>query len=82
YIEAAKWIKKAAEQGYVEAKFVFGMMYYNGKGTTKNYTETKRWLRKAAEQGHKEARYDLDIMGESILIRAIRWLKKQWNKKT
>jgi TPR repeat protein len=59
YAEAARWCRKAAEQGDALAEFVFGSMYYNGDGVPQDYTEAARWYRKAAEQGNPKGQRDL-----------------------
>jgi uncharacterized protein len=52
YAEAARWWRKAAEQGYAEAQFRLGLV-------AENPTEGAKWYRKAADQGHAEAQFNL-----------------------
>ena len=59
YAEAAKWYRKAAEQGDVDAQYNLGDMYRYGLGVSQDYTEGVKWYRKAAEQGHVIAQYNL-----------------------
>ena len=59
-VEAVKWFRKAAEQGYVAAQFHLGFMYHRGLGVDRDYAEAMKWYRKAAEQGHAEAQEQLD----------------------
>src|SRR5690242_10302441 len=40
-----------AEQGDAGAQFELGLLYYQGNGVTRDYSEAARWLRKADEQG-------------------------------
>ena len=54
--EAAKWCRKAAEQGCAEAKFDLGLMLAHGVGVAKNEAGAATWLRKAATQGFSQAR--------------------------
>jgi hypothetical protein len=61
YAEAARWYRKAAEQGHASAQNGLAWMYNNGKGVAKNYAEAVRWYRKAAEQGHASAQYSLGL---------------------
>jgi TPR repeat protein len=35
YAEAAKWTRKAAEQGYTPAQAHLGVLYWNGQGCSK-----------------------------------------------
>jgi TPR repeat protein len=49
--EAAKWLQKAAEQGYAEAQLSLGKLYASGEGVPRDQEEANKWLQKAAEQG-------------------------------
>jgi len=55
HAEAARWYRKAAEQGDAGAQYNLGVMYKNGQGVKQDHAEAVRWLRKAAEQGHANA---------------------------
>ncbi|MDB4413461.1 sel1 repeat family protein, partial [Pirellulaceae bacterium] len=68
--EAAKWYRKAAEQGDAKAQFLLGMSYTLGKGVTKDDAEAVKWYRKAAEQGSAKAQYLLGLSyanGDGVL---------------
>ena len=83
YAEAAKWFRKAAEQGIAVAQYNLAVCYYNGFGVEKDYTETVKWSRKAAEQGNDLAQ---GLLGECYetgrgmkredLAEAVKWFKK------
>ena len=60
--EAARWYRKAAEQGYAIAQFNLGIMYELGKGVKQDYEEAVKWYRLAAEQGHAAAQNSLGYM--------------------
>ncbi len=45
YGQALKWIRKAAENGVVNAQFSLAGMYYDGRGVSKNYEEAVNCLR-------------------------------------
>ena len=60
--EAAKWFRKAAEQGDAEAQSKLGECYYFGIGVEKDETEALKWFRKAAEQGDDGAKLMVDEM--------------------
>jgi len=49
---AAKWMKKAAEQGLVEAQVALAAMYDRGMGVVGNKQLATQWYEKAASQGH------------------------------
>ena len=51
YAEAAKWCRKAAEQGDAPAQYNLGTMYGNGEGVPEDHVEAARWYRRSAEQG-------------------------------
>ena len=69
YGEAAKWFRKAAEQGHSEAQFNLGQMYDQGQGVPQDFGEAAKWFRKAAEQGLSWAQNNLGVMyreGEGV----------------
>ena len=54
-VEAAKWLRRAADQGRVVAQTVLAAMYVAGRGVVKSDTEAVTWERKAADQGYAAA---------------------------
>ena len=65
YAEAAKWNRKAAEQGHANAQFNLGFMYATGNGVLQDYAEAMRWFRKAADQGDASSQFILGSMYDS-----------------
>ncbi len=61
YKTAFKELKPVAEQGDSLAQFNLGLMYYNGRGVTKDHTEAIKWYKKAAKQGRAEAQFNLGL---------------------
>ena len=61
-VEAAKWFRKAAEQGHDWAQCLLGLMYRAGKGVNRDNAEAVKWFYKSAEQGHKIAQNQLKQM--------------------
>ena len=55
YVEAAKWYRKAADQGAKFALLFLGEMYDNGVGVKQNKAKAKELFKKSCEQGTKEA---------------------------
>jgi hypothetical protein len=55
YAEAARWFRKAADQGNAEAQNNLGELSKDGRGVPQDYAEAARWFRKAADQGHADA---------------------------
>lgn len=53
--EAAKWYKKAAEQGLDKAQFSFGVFL----NTEQRYESAAEWFEKSATQGYMLAQYNL-----------------------
>ncbi len=58
-VEAAKWYRKAAEQGHPYAQFSLGLALYNGDGVKKDLAEAISWYRKSAEGGADKAQFNL-----------------------
>ncbi len=67
--EAARWYRKAAEQGHAPAQHQLGMMYRDAViagGVTRDYKEALHWLRKAAGQGNAVAVQQVDRLEEQL----------------
>ena len=47
--EAAKWYRRAAEQGEEDGMCCLGFLYETGEGVKQNWREAVKWYRKAAE---------------------------------
>jgi TPR repeat protein len=50
YAEAAKWYRKAADQGDALAQSNLGTMLHNGQSMPQDYGEAVKWFREAADQ--------------------------------
>src|SRR5580704_12057035 len=48
YVEAAKWYRMAADQGYYAAMHELGVMYTEGRGVPQDYVMAYMWLNLAA----------------------------------
>ena len=53
--QAQVWLRKAANQGNMEAQYHLGLILY----PEGNIEQAKGWLKKAANQGHVDAQYNL-----------------------
>ena len=51
-----------AEEGYLEAQFFVGYMYYTGTGVEQSNEKALEWFRKAADGGEPNAEIFLDLM--------------------
>jgi TPR repeat protein len=75
--EAARWFLKSAEQGYVLAQRVYGLMSVHI-----NPSVGERWMLRAAEQGDSEAQfwlgyaYENNWFGTTDLQEALKWYKR------
>jgi TPR repeat protein len=80
--EAAKWYRKAADQGHAEAQYQLGDCYAEGTGVAKDEVEAIKWFRKAADQGGVWAQYQLGKYYENgtgvstDAIEAVKWYRK------
>lgn len=80
--EAARWYRKAADQGHAGAQDNLGIMYATGQGVVKDDAEAVRWYRKAADQGDAVGQNNLGVMYDNGLgipkdeAEAIRWYRK------
>ena len=64
HVEAVKWVRKAAEQGFARAQYDLGLMYEFGTGVERSNEKAAEWYLKAAEQGYADAQYNLGDMYE------------------
>ena len=62
HVEAVKWVRKAAEQGFARAQYDLGLMYKFGRGVERSYEKAVEWFQKAAEQGAASAQGLLGVM--------------------
>jgi TPR repeat protein len=65
HAEAAKWYRKAADQGDALAQYRLGYLYDSGSGVTENHAEAAKWYRMAADQGNDLAQYSLGLLYDS-----------------
>ena len=82
FAEAAKWYRKAAEGGDLDAAFTLGMLFDKGHGVQKSSTEAAKWVEKAATSGDPEAQnylgelYSRGIAGLPNPTNAAVWYRK------
>jgi hypothetical protein len=81
-MEAAKWYRKAAEQGNADAQLRLGRMYHVGDGVALDLVEAAGWFRESAERGNASAQFALGSMyqyGTGVgldLTEAAKWYRK------
>ena len=64
HVEAVKWVRKAAKQGFARAQYDLGLMYEFGTGVERSNEKAAEWYLKAAEQGYARAQFWLGYMYE------------------
>jgi uncharacterized protein len=81
FVEATKWFRKAAEQGFAGGQAGLGISYERGEGVRRDNVFALVWLTLAAAQGVKEAEKARDNvstrMTQSQIAEAQR-LAKEW----
>ena len=63
-----RWVSllKSAEQGYVNAQYRLGVLYYDGHGVSQDYQKAFEWILKAAEQELAEATKGISYIPEEL----------------
>lgn len=80
--EAAKWLRKAADQDNAVAERYLAEMYFKGRGVTADNTEAAKLLQMAAQQGDAESEHNLAVLyiqGEGVARnpkQAALWMRK------
>lgn len=80
--EAAKWLRKAADEGNDRAALNLGILYHQGKGVPNDDVQAVFWYRKAAEDGDPDAQFALATHlenGEGVskdYAQAIDWYRR------
>ena len=64
--EAAKWYRKAAEQGIADAQFRLGVAYANGEGVLEDTLAAYAWYNIAAANGDDSAKGLKDIITKEM----------------
>jgi uncharacterized protein len=90
HAEAAKWYRKAADQGDSTAQFTLGGLYVIGRGVPQDFVVAHMWLNLAAslekngdmQKGFAEQRDDLAKMMTSAQIAEAQRLARDWKPTT
>jgi uncharacterized protein len=86
YSRALKEITPLAKAGNAEAQHLLGLMYYMGRGVSRDFAQALVWHRKAAEQGKADAQYVVGAMyytGNAVAIdhkMAVYWFRRAAEK--
>jgi TPR repeat protein len=61
-VEAAKWYRKAADQGDAISQYLIGACYDSGTGVPKDCVVAYKWILLAGGQGYELAKKGIDLM--------------------
>jgi len=61
---AARWYRRAADQGLAAAQHNLGHLYLEGRGVGRDPAAAIEWFRKAAKQGFAPAQLALFMQGD------------------
>jgi TPR repeat protein len=65
-VEAAYWLRKAAEQGQAEGQLMLGSLYFFGLGVPQSYPTAYAWCELAQDNGQAEAQMCCDAALQSL----------------
>ena len=83
-MEAVKWYRKAAEQGFAEAQYSLGVMYAEGRGVQQDFVQAHMWFDLAAASGDSSAGKNMEIIAAKMTrsqIAEAQRLAKEWKPK-
>ena len=76
-------LQRLANQGFAEAQYDLGEMYYFSEGVRQDYAKAKNWYQKAADQGVAEAQHNLGVLYyEGKSVRQDNDTAKEWVRKS
>jgi TPR repeat protein len=65
-VQAAFWLRKAAEQGQAEGQMMLGNLYFFGRGVPQSYAAAYAWCELAQDNGQADAQPCRDAALESL----------------
>jgi uncharacterized protein len=84
FAEAAKWWRRAANQGITVAQSNLGYMYAHGQGVPQDYVQAYLWFSVAAARGDADAADDRDGIAHQMTpdqIAEAQRLAREWKAK-
>ena len=84
FTEAAKWYRKAAQRGRVEAQLQLGHMYEQGAGLPRDYVLGHMWFSLAAAHGDDAAAKALNELASKMTpdqIAEAQRMAREWKPK-
>ena len=79
-------LEALAEEGHADSAFFLGAIYYNGDGTSVDFSSAMKWLKKASKGNHAGAQFLLGLMyaeGHGVqrnLDATVEWFDKATRK--
>lgn len=61
YVEAMRWYRQSAAQGYALGEANIGFLYAKGYGVPQDFKEAVHWYLMAVEKGQREAQHNLAL---------------------
>ncbi len=83
-VQAVKWYRLAADQGYAEAQSKLGLMYQRGQGVPQDYVQAHMWFNLASAQGSKSGKSNRDLVAGKMSPQQIaqaQELARNWKPK-
>jgi len=87
YAEAAKWYRKAAEQGDVDATRILGLAYYLGKWVPQDFVQSYFWFSLAASRASGDEYQQASEAKERVAkeltpekLKVAQGMVKEWEK--
>ncbi len=71
---AARWFRRAAENGHVPSQYRLATLYELGQGAPKDPAEAMRWYERAAEHGNIKAMHNLAVLSINGSLRTSNYL--------
>jgi TPR repeat protein len=71
YVKAMMWCRRAADQGYAEAQFDVGHMYWHGEGVPKDLVQGYMWMTLAAEQNPRVTDQTIPNLEKNLTLKQI-----------
>ena len=83
-VQAVKWFRLAANQGYANAQATLGFRYANGEGVPKDYVQAYMWSNLGAAGGDELGGKNRDLVAARMTpadISEAQRLSREWKPK-
>lgn len=72
--KAARWFRRAAEQGHAPSQYRLATLYELGQGAPKSYSDAMSWYEQAAKNGHVKAMHNLAVLSVNGNVRSANYI--------